>query len=131
MTRWARRGLQGAAVAIGGAIVAVWFRNRDDIIDEPAPGSAQWPPLQPLATVTPYPTITEPTDGAPADPAPAASWVDANSEGDCPLSHPVKAKDGSGIYHVDGGMAYERTNADRCYPSAEAAEADGYRASKI
>ena len=47
-----------------------------------------------------------------------------------PDSHPVKVKVKSGIFHVPGGRFYERTSADRWYPNAEAAEADGYRPSK-
>jgi hypothetical protein len=57
------------------------------------------------------------------------SWV-AAADGACPVSHPVKAKLGSGIYHVPGGFSYDRTHADRCYIDAAAAEADGLRASK-
>jgi hypothetical protein len=36
----------------------------------------------------------------------------------------------SGIFHEPGGRFYDRTRADRCYPTAAAAEADGYRRSK-
>jgi hypothetical protein len=49
---------------------------------------------------------------------------------DCPPGHPVKANATSMIYHVPGGRFYERTNADRCYVDATAAEADGFRAAK-
>jgi hypothetical protein len=56
-------------------------------------------------------------------------WVEP-ADGECPLSHPVKAKLGSGIFHVPGGQMYERTRADRCYADAASAEADGLRASK-
>jgi hypothetical protein len=52
-------------------------------------------------------------------------------DGACPSSHPVKAKISSGIYHVPGGMSYERTNADRCYVDTQAAETDGLRAAKM
>ena len=45
-------------------------------------------------------------------------------------SSPVKAKVASGIFHVEGGRNYARTRPDRCYASAEAAEADGLRRSK-
>jgi hypothetical protein len=56
-------------------------------------------------------------------------WV--APEGDaCPVSHPVKVKQSSGIYHVPGGFNYDRTKPDRCYLSAAAAQNDGYRASK-
>src|SRR5262245_47331434 len=70
-------------------------------------------------------------------PAPAASerqkavepWVEA-VDGSCPASHPVKAKVGSGIYHLPGSSVYARTRPERCYIDAAAAEADGYRAAK-
>jgi hypothetical protein len=42
----------------------------------------------------------------------------------------VKAKEGSGIYHLPGSSVYARTRPDRCYVDAAAAEADGYRAAK-
>lgn len=48
----------------------------------------------------------------------------------CPDSHPVKANDNSGIYHVPGQQHYGRTNARNCYASAAAAQADGYRAAR-
>jgi hypothetical protein len=57
------------------------------------------------------------------------SWVEPE-DGACPVSHPVKAKLSSGIFHPPGAQMYNRTRADRCYPDAAAAEADGLRASK-
>ena len=48
----------------------------------------------------------------------------------CPDSHPVKANDNSGIYHVPGQQHYGKTNARHCYASASAAQADGYRAAR-
>jgi hypothetical protein len=54
----------------------------------------------------------------------------ANDDGTVPPGHPIKAKDSSGIFHVPGGRFYDRTTPDRCYPTAAAAEADGYRQSK-
>ncbi len=56
-------------------------------------------------------------------------WVEPNSA-TCPASHPVKGKLSSGIYHVPGGFSYDRTNPDRCYVDATAAEADGLRPAK-
>jgi hypothetical protein len=64
----------------------------------------------------------------PNDPPPR--WVET-VDGTCPASHPVKAKVGSGIYHLPGGQFYDRTRAERCYADAAAAEADGYRAAKV
>ncbi len=57
------------------------------------------------------------------------SWC-APVDGACPSTHPVKAKEGSGIFHVPGGQSYDRTVPDRCYVDAAAAEADGFRAAK-
>ncbi|MBK9179191.1 MAG: hypothetical protein IPM45_06380 [Acidimicrobiales bacterium] len=80
----------------------------------PQPTEAPWPPLE----VVPSP--------APAGDDP---WVEP-TEGTCPATHPVKAKLASGIYHLPGMLNYERTRPDRCYASAEAAEADGLRPAK-
>ena len=54
-------------------------------------------------------------------------WVDPLDDGSCPLDHPVKANDNSGIFHEPGGRFYDRTRPERCYASPEAATADGYR----
>ncbi len=51
-------------------------------------------------------------------------------EGHCPEGFPVKAKDRSRIYHLPGMAAYVRTVPDRCYRSAEEAEAHGFRRAK-
>jgi hypothetical protein len=72
----------------------------------------------------PFPFPPQPVIDAPTP------WVDAAEGGTCPAHHPVKAKLTSGIFHLPGGANYDRTRADRCYVSAEAAEAEGLRASK-
>jgi hypothetical protein len=69
----------------------------------------------------------------PFPPVPAVDdspWVEPAESGACPAHHPVKAKLGSGIFHVPGGANYARTVADRCYLSPDAAESDGLRQSK-
>ncbi len=132
--------------AIGGAAYAYW---RDRNVVEPA-GPAEWPPLP---SPEPAPTPTPPAAAA-ASPTPPASsaasfvnalvdapearssdgvaggWVAPADDGSCPVSHPVKANDNSGIFHMPGGRFYERTKAERCYQSADAALADGYRQAK-
>jgi hypothetical protein len=60
----------------------------------------------------------------------AAPWVQA-VDGTCPVTHPVKVKVTSGIYHLPGSRFYTRTRPERCYIDAAAAEADGYRAAKF
>lgn len=62
--------------------------------------------------------------------ASGATWVDPGDDGGCPASHPVKAKLSSRIFHLPGMLNYDRTNADRCYLDANAAEGDGLRAAK-
>jgi len=54
------------------------------------------------------------------------AWVEPEPDGSAPASHPVKVKLSSRLYHSPGMSAYERTKADRCYASEEAAEADGF-----
>jgi hypothetical protein len=61
------------------------------------------------------------------EPEPEPAWV-APVDGACPDGHPIKAKESSGIYHRPGGLSYERTKPDRCYPDEATAEADGFRA---
>lgn len=81
-------------------------------------------------------TAAEPIpEAAPApapEAAPAAGDAGPVSGADsvCPDSHPVKANDNSGIYHVPGQQHYGKTNARHCYASASAAQADGYRAAR-
>src|SRR6185436_8979731 len=81
----------------------------------------------------PFPPVPRPSTAVVTD-LPASNgadvFVDPGDDGACPLTHPVKAKLASGIYHVPGGGNYERTKPDRCYVSAEAAEADGLRPAK-
>jgi len=60
----------------------------------------------------------------------AKTWLEA-IDGECPIGYAVKVKESSGIYHVAGMRNYDRTQPDRCYPTTEAAEADGFRASKV
>lgn len=44
-----------------------------------------------------------------------------------PRDFPVKANQRSGIYHLPGDLAYDRTVASRYYRTAEGADADGFR----
>ena len=57
------------------------------------------------------------------------SWVEPDG-GSCPLTHPIKAKLSSGIFHEPGGGNYDRIRAERCYVDPDAAIADGLRAPK-
>jgi hypothetical protein len=138
---------------ITGTVIAVRRSRQRRAADPPAIGAkATWPPLvlaeEPVAavgriveeppqlhaTAAPTKLVTVPdttTEGVgETEPVGAdVAWV-APVGGVCPVDHPVKANDNSGIYHVPGGRFYERTTAERCYVDAAAAEADGYRAAK-
>ena len=74
----------------------------------------------------PFPPVPRPA----AAPRPTRSWVEPLDDGTCPAAYPVKGKLASGIYHVPGGMNYERTNPDRCYADTDGADHDGLRPSK-
>jgi hypothetical protein len=75
-------------------------------------------------------TVARPTGNGTEPDVAEATWREPLDSGDCPASHPVKANDNSGIYHVPGGRFYNRTVAVRCYASPEAATADGFRPAK-
>lgn len=133
----------GAVVgAVVGAVRMVLGRRQP-----PVTGEASWPTLAERAaaaqTQPSQPAADEPTgqsaeepvapaeqaDQADDEPVAGEDWVEP-VDGACPSTHPVKGKPGSGIFHLPGGLFYDRTVPDRCYRSAEAAEADGLRPAK-
>jgi hypothetical protein len=116
--------------AVGGATWA-WWRDHNA---PPSPsGPPEWPPLEPVApAATSTASIVNALVDAPEarSSADVGEWVSPDDDGSCPQSHPIKANDNSGIFHIPGGRFYERTRAERCYATAEAAVADGYRQAK-
>lgn len=129
--------------AVGVACWRAWRSRRDDtgpgrapsderpsltiVADPPVAGPEpeQEPRPEPEPAVEPEPA----PEPAAAPSAPAVTWADP-VDGACPDGYPIKANVRSGIYHVPGGLSYERTIPSRCYADAEAAEADGYRRAK-
>jgi len=123
------------AMLVGAAVAAAELWRRRSAGPSPTmpstPTSAPTPPPTQRAAATPTPT-PEPAPEREATAEPEASptrWV-APIDGQCPDGYPVKANDNSGIYHVVGGRFYARTVPERCYATAEDAEADGYRRAK-
>jgi hypothetical protein len=116
-------------VALGTlAGAAAWWWRRSTQVPEPVlQDEPQWPPLTPDTAPAQAPARKKVNGTAPPVAA-VAAWV-SPANGTCPAGYPVKAAR-SGVYHLPGGTFYERTTADRCYATAAAAEADGYRASK-
>jgi hypothetical protein len=128
MMRFLRRILGfGALAALGFAAWRAYDKRRLDTGVTWDPQPFPYPP-QPHTPSQPHATPSTATS-APARAAAIEPWVDADG-GECPATHPVKAKLASGIFHVPGGSNYDRTRADRCYVNAEAATRDGLRASK-
>jgi hypothetical protein len=122
--RWMRRSVKRALGfgVLAAASYAVWqaFARRSassSTVGSTTPGGAAWEPQ-------PFPFPPQPRVDT------STPWIEAADSGACPAHHPVKAKLTSGIFHVPGGANYARTQADRCYLSAEAAEADGLRGAK-
>ena len=99
--------------AAGVGAVVSWRRGTSGT---PAPSAPpQWPPLP---------------DHSMSSSQTAQIWLPALDDGSPPASHPIKANDSSKIFHAPGGRFYDRTKPERCYATAAAAEADGYRPSK-
>ncbi|MEZ5139591.1 MAG: hypothetical protein R2702_12755 [Acidimicrobiales bacterium] len=136
--RWSRIVL--AALVAAGALAllrklrgpaAPQFSDHPSVSGGPTPEpEAREPAPAPARPSAPVPTDPPEAD-APGAPAPESgtAWVPP-LEGACPEGYPIKAKVSSGIFHRPGGLAYERTKPDRCYPDEAAAEADGFRAAK-
>ncbi|HEX2065172.1 MAG TPA: hypothetical protein VHE80_12200 [Acidimicrobiales bacterium] len=94
----------------------------------------------PTAPFGPPPSSEHPAGATPPDePAESATpeaydeslpdWVEP-VEGSCPSTHPVKVKLSSGLFHLPGMAAYNRTNPDRCYRDEESALQDGFTRAK-
>jgi hypothetical protein len=122
MRRWLFRFL--LVVTLAGAALLVARRRGSAATEPSAPPS--WPPFD---DETPE-RATPPLVSSVPDEVPASErWIDP-VERACPPGFEVKVKLASGIYHLPGMFAYQRTMPDRCYASAEAAEADGFRPAK-
>ena len=98
------------------------------------PKAPEWAPLHAASTSAAGSGRAQrrvvPPSRVPGPPATtdSSAWVEP-VDGACPLTHPVKGNANSGIFHLPGGRFYDTTVPERCYRDAEAAEADGMRAS--
>jgi hypothetical protein len=90
------------------------------------PSMAPWPPFPEVASRP----VEQPEEAAPTNHISPhhlnGAWVAPDDAGAALARYPVKAKESSRLYHLPGMLAYDRTRPDRCYMSAEAAEADGF-----
>ena len=121
---------------VAGVTYALWRwlesqRSESDLTWEaqPAPYPPAPRPRESQSNPSPVSPASAPAAaGAPTTTTLDAAWVEPTG-GTCPPSHPVKAKMSSKIFHVAGGLNYERTRPDRCYRDEAATEADGLRKS--
>jgi hypothetical protein len=117
MGRFVKKVLILSAVVFGFVAVARVLKRRHD---ESMPGYSTPGQSTPGSSTSPqWPVI----------PDPASDWLPP-LEGGCPAGYAIKVNTTSGIYHVPEGRSYQRTVAQRCYATAEAAERDGYRRAK-
>lgn len=118
-----RRLMLPAAIAFACGVAAVLLRLRST-----GPMAAPvWPEFAPMDAANNGSTAPPPAAHASTT---SGGWRPPAEDGVAPDGYPVKVKVSSGIFHVPGGRFYDRTLPDRCYPTAVAAEADGYRPSK-
>ena len=131
--RIVRRGaLAGAVAGVGFAVwkyLAARTPDTGGVQYQAQPFPMPPRPVPPIPTPVPMPSPSTP-DVAPPGAVELEPSVAPDEHGNCPLSHPIKGKQSSGIYHQPGSFAYDRTHADRCYLNAAAAEDDTLRAAK-
>jgi len=126
-------------LAVGAALLsaALWLLRGGMKwwIDGPdrEPSMAPWPPFPEMASrpaEQPEEPAEQPERAVRANHVSPhhlnGAWVAPDDAADALASYPVKAKESSRLYHLPGMLAYDRTRPDRCYMSAEAAEADGF-----
>lgn len=119
--------------AIGGAAYNFWRERNAQPTSDDAPA---WPPLESVPATPAAPPASSAASSAASETTSRASagvptsWVEAATDGSCPEGFPIKANANSGIFHLPGGRFYDRTKPERCYATAEAALADGYRQAK-
>jgi hypothetical protein len=109
-----------ATVVAGDAALVDASAAESSVIDAAVPaGTESAAVVGEAARATPTVTATAPGD----------TWV-LPVDATCPVSHPVKANESSGIYHLPGGLSYDRVVPERCYRTPADAESDGFRAAK-
>lgn len=134
-----RRGFKlGAIVGAGFFLAQVFLRKQAPSRGGDSTRTVAPPKLSHVSPQTSGAAAPLNNNGAPLEteapseveaPAERPPWVDPEN-GECPPSHPIKAKLSSKIFHAPGGLAYDRTTPDRCYRDAATAEADGFRPAK-
>ena len=130
-----------------GGTAAAGYRSWHARQRKPQVGPPEWPPLtgagsQPatfksVGDVVDVVDVVEataavrvtPDDHEAGDVVERATWL-APVDGECPTGYPIKANDGSHIFHMPGGRFYARTIPERCYADPADAERDGYRRAK-
>jgi hypothetical protein len=131
-TRMVRRAFRfGLVVGIFGGLAWALRRTfdlRNATSDVPV-SRQPWTPIHETSEPVREPATAPPATDEPPTPAPLPDWVEPSGTS-CPVSHPIKAKLASGLFHAPGMLAYNRTRPDRCYIDESAAIADGFTRAK-
>ena len=103
-------------------------------VRDPSDGASGWVAAELVEPIDAHiPTAAEPeaTAARTADPRPAPGGSVAPRGADCPLSHPIKAGRGGGVwtYHTRMRPSYGSTIPHECFATASEAQAAGYRQS--
>jgi hypothetical protein len=91
------------------------------------------PPRVAAPEIAEAPVVTSPAAVSPdtsvqgIEVATERDYLDGDGSDHCPAAYPIKANERSGIYHLPGDLAYDRTVPTYCYQSEASAERDGYR----
>jgi hypothetical protein len=123
----ARRIRRLVFLASAGTAIVKFAMARRPKTQPSSPQAPEWAPLRAAPESKPAADAVAATNSD--TPASSPAWV-RPVDGACPVTHPVKGKTNSKIYHVPGGRFYATTVPERCYRDEAAAEADGMRASK-
>ncbi|MBA2437186.1 MAG: hypothetical protein H0V52_02400 [Acidimicrobiia bacterium] len=136
-------GMVGSVVAV--AVKALGRRRSASSASDWSAGTEPWPPIDladqpapgargpgPVAAAVVEDVVVEDVEAEAVTDGDGEGqvWSDPHDDGSCPVTHPVKAKLASGVFHLPGMANYERTKADRCYPDADTARADDLRQAK-
>lgn len=120
-------------------------RTNEDVVSDAGPAlidTSAGEPEQPPVDTRPEPfdsqAIPEEQPLGTAASAAAQEFADepdpdsipADGTSICPIDYPIKGNARSGIYHLPGAFAYERTVPTICFRSPEAAERAGFRAAR-
>jgi hypothetical protein len=110
----------GSGATVGGAAQAG--------ASDPTPSPTMWAGIEAADAPTARDLDLATSPPPAAGPVTPVGAIPGDGTAACPDDHPIKGNASSMIYHQPGQPSYDRTVAEFCFTSTEAAEAAGYRA---